>query len=113
MSKHTPGPWIYVDDEKQLHVPFVETGYGECVIVTFEGSEIGDTSTNKANYRLMAASPDLLAALLVAKDIIHGMHKAMMFDAIRGEEEADETWKTYNRSNTEMKIVNAAIAKVT
>lgn len=64
MSKHTPGPWV-------------EAGYGDyndydgnCRVILGEGGDIRtaivlgfDNDRNRANARLIAAAPDLLAAL--------------------------------------------------
>jgi hypothetical protein len=56
-QKHTPGPW---------HVglkpgPIVYSEHGEQVANLFE--PLIDEKENKANARLIAAAPDLLAAL--------------------------------------------------
>ena len=54
MSKHTPGPWKFIDI------------IGCCAIETPSRQllkYISPTATNVANARLMAAAPDLLEAL--------------------------------------------------
>lgn len=69
MSKHTPGPWFY------------DLGATEALIVEEDGATVAEIRTTyqttahrslEANARLMAAAPDLLAALtdlyLVAKE---------------------------------------------
>jgi hypothetical protein len=57
MSGFTPGPWLYCDD-----VPGAEMGYR--AIVDIEGTTICNPSPMGAgNARLIAAAPDLLAAL--------------------------------------------------
>jgi len=52
---HTPGPW-WVDDDPGEGVE-VQDGFGRTASVW------GDEDTAKANARLIAAAPDLLAAL--------------------------------------------------
>ena len=60
MNKHTPGPWFY------------ETGNTEALIVERDGTTVAELQTTyqttahrslEANARLIAAAPDLLAAL--------------------------------------------------
>lgn len=89
MSKHTQGPWT-VDGA-------VAT---ENLDVLGEGGRIAmldcddiDAETLKANARLIAASPEMLAALRVAQSELH------YFTATRGSEAHE--------------IVRAAIAKAT
>jgi hypothetical protein len=56
MSKHTPGPWHYA--ECQMGTPFVDTeSVGDLLAAALPLDE------EKANARLIAAAPDLLAAL--------------------------------------------------
>ncbi len=56
--KHTPGPWHYFpDDHDGFEGPSVQSGFG-LVVYTLEPGE-----ENEANARLIAAAPDLLAAL--------------------------------------------------
>jgi hypothetical protein len=57
-AKHTPGPWHAVDDN------FVEAENGATVIdqINDDLSELSDEEIS-ANARLIAAAPDLLAAL--------------------------------------------------
>jgi hypothetical protein len=76
-TKHTPGPW-HVDDGT---FEGIETGVysadalicvaenGECMEMAF-----GDErwSVHEANARLIAAAPDLLAALSRLHEIAHG-----------------------------------------
>lgn len=59
-STHTPGPWVYRDEEihtedGQVHVVCFGHGYGD-----YGGIGGGD---EQANAHLIAAAPDLLAAL--------------------------------------------------
>lgn len=61
MQNHTPGPWAIIDD-----IPDAAIGYR--AIVAIDGENFGETICNpspmgEANARLIAAAPDLLAAL--------------------------------------------------
>jgi len=62
-SKHTPGPWKVIHGTVQLHV------YGPALSICTVGMSEYDktkpvgTETEKANARLIAAAPELLATL--------------------------------------------------
>lgn len=60
MSPHTPGPWSVVDDPQSDYVDIVAK-YGYGAVCRVERSEVG-----LYNARLIAAAPDLLAALNAA-----------------------------------------------
>ena len=65
-TKHTPGPWKAVRNE--VHVG----GRRICAYVT-SGASLGigpDLERSYANARLIAAAPDLLEALQMAKHIV-------------------------------------------
>lgn len=94
MNAHTPGPWT-----------------AQCFLVTAGHDQIthcgGNLPNNRsheaeANARLIAAAPDLLAALLSAKETIKVWHN------IRGN---DPTWSIYDARSPEMQIINTALAK--
>lgn len=55
MSKHTPGPWEH--EVHELSEGFSAIVYGS------NGQRIGTDHLSEANARLIAAAPDLLAAL--------------------------------------------------
>jgi hypothetical protein len=56
--QHTPGPWnAYLPDADSEHYYEVHDGYGRTATV------YGDDSEAAANARLIAAAPELLAAL--------------------------------------------------
>ena len=61
-SKHTPGPWAVVDD------------YGMAFEIESRTSGVARVSTAdvraEANARLIAAAPDMLAALLETQSLI-------------------------------------------
>ena len=54
-SEHTPGPWFY---ERDFDYYLIETEDGHAVVTGKDNTE-----GNEADYRLIAAAPDLLEAL--------------------------------------------------
>ena len=83
MSNHTPGPWTYVRDGDYWQIPEPCLGGKD----NYEG--------NEDDYRLIAAAPELLEALIAVLNIDFGP-----FDA-------EEAWPK------EMAQANEAIAKAT
>jgi hypothetical protein len=77
MMKHTPGPWKFFDstpeeEEREIwYTTVLETlndgGRWVYILAQCDLSELGDEA---ADYRLMAAAPDLLAACKVALDAV-------------------------------------------
>lgn len=69
MNKHTEGPWEVIDPPEGLPVIFDKEGFSEiahiCVPENAEPPEI------YANARLIAAAPELLEALIMAKQLIN------------------------------------------
>lgn len=64
-AKHTPGPWAHLPDGRSKEVPLrahhcEKLGFAVCFVSTDRGGEPA------ANARLIAAAPDLLAALALA-----------------------------------------------
>ena len=60
---HTPGPWRYVAE-----VPdWCRVSMGDGIVAEITG---GDSETCTANARLIAAAPELLKALSIAKDML-------------------------------------------
>ena len=57
MSSHTPGPWE-ADSERRGHVVWARGPTGSMLVAT-----CGHAAFDGANARLIAAAPDLLAAL--------------------------------------------------
>lgn len=80
---HTPGPWDLIS----------ATGYAG----NYEITAAVDRE-HEANGRLIAAAPDLLAALREAVELIHAWH-------------GDVAWEIYNHDSPEMKRIHATIAK--
>lgn len=62
-DKHTPGPWKAVPHGSRIYGP---DGY-ELAATSYEWQR---TSTTEANARLIAAAPDMLAALLTCIDML-------------------------------------------
>ena len=60
-TKHTPGPWMQPLQANSVTIrhPHVISDNGEIAIATWQGSE----QVTNANARLIAAAPELLAAL--------------------------------------------------
>ena len=66
----TPGPWVIAGS-------LVLAGSNKSICQIDGAIQIGKPATEeerKANARLIAATPDLLAALVNAQYIIHGFH---------------------------------------
>lgn len=57
-AKFTPGPWHLADTQREVRAMKVK------LICQVPGGGIISTGVDKANARLIAASPDLLAALI-------------------------------------------------
>lgn len=75
-AQHTPGPWEFNDPAKftQGHGKFSETAvYAPGNAFPWRMAEVQgpDQATEVANARLIAAAPELLAALRLAEEEIH------------------------------------------
>ena len=93
--KHTPGPWFYAESE--VGTPFVDSeSVGDLSAVALPIDE------QKANARLIAAAPDLLAALRTAE--------ASLADIGDADREPDVEW-CERRAAEALPLVRAAIAK--
>ena len=110
MSKHTPGPWITVAnaiyaEAEYLPAPFTDQDgnehpdhMGGLIALVYE--RYGSAETGGGNTRLIAAAPDLLAALAALYDALD--------DAEIRLDEADCETGLYER---QMDDARAAIAK--
>lgn len=58
MTKHTPGPW---HSGTVPHIVYDMGGWAVCNTITYHGKH--EKGEDEANARLIAAAPDLLAAL--------------------------------------------------
>lgn len=124
-AMHTPGPWVISRVALNFgrvitRADHVDRPYGAAVdaarcratymqsiasVSRHHCHLIGGIAEAEANARLIAAAPELLAALKLAVETIrewHGMHEP--------DDMASETWRLYQGS-PEMKAINAAIAK--
>jgi len=66
MTKHTPGPWTMhprFDDGAEVRAIAPVAWCGVATTVGSSGSQSIDAAEARANARLIAAAPDLLAAL--------------------------------------------------
>lgn len=76
MSKHTPGPWEIVQQDAGIVIRTEspkKTKYGAsryAAIGGFERSDSEQIAEAMANAHLMASAPELLAALILAKDMM-------------------------------------------
>ncbi len=72
---HTPGPWAYDPDSKEVFSS--NEGHGCGWIALVKGNDSADqplpAGMQAANARLIAAAPDLLAACREMAEIIHSM----------------------------------------
>ena len=79
MTKHTPGPWPIQSHENRLYVGPVEID--------------GDDDEDLANARLIAAAPDMLAALRALDDVnldVGGVRLREIVDAAIDKAEGEE-----------------------
>jgi hypothetical protein len=67
-AKHTPGPWQF--NEYPHYTDFTIWGGGGAFPVVTEFDDRGDHTVTTANARLIAAAPDLLAALQRAEALL-------------------------------------------
>ncbi len=101
-AKPTPGPWVVGREAAIDYRPYHITGADGGSLVAWcagggpkraiMGPEEG------ANARLIAAAPDMLEALRMAKETIRVWH-------------GPNAWDIYDRASPEMKAINSAIAK--
>jgi hypothetical protein len=68
MNKHTPGPWSYSIYENSNHAKIYLHGLGEADKI--KGADSLRGYCGQANARLIAAAPDLLAALQACDEAI-------------------------------------------
>lgn len=75
--KHTPGPWRCLPEEVDkdyIRVRGTRSGgrykVANVLTPTYMGATPGDANETRANARLIAAAPTLLAALITARDLL-------------------------------------------
>jgi hypothetical protein len=91
-ATHTPGPWRW-DGKFTVTIPHPK---GDCPF-----------RVEPEDARLIAATPDLLAALRRAVETIHALHDIGLHGSPHA---AAEMWALYQQS-PEMRAINAALAK--
>lgn len=99
----TPGPWT----ARKAHSGIWDVFAGDCNVVTVYGSGIYPPA-NEANARLIAAAPDLLAALEGLTEIIA---KAGLRQLAQGVELGQISWAM--KATDRMEAARAAILKAT
>jgi len=103
---HTPGPWS-VRGSRHL-VRRIHAG-NELSIETEVACVFAHEKRNtEADARLIAAAPDLLAALKTAVEIIRSFHDVGVY--ARNKADDDEAWRRYEQY-PEMQQIAAALAK--
>jgi len=96
--KHTKGKWEVAGQDPDI---YIESGLKTLCKLWGRGEE------QEANAELIAAAPDLLEALLKAKELIKEWHN------IGAGEMGDGLWAIYDSKSPEMKRINEAIKKAT
>lgn len=97
MSKHTPGPWNIGTKNGAR----VWSENGETLIADADASESLRKEIKKANARLIAAAPELLAAAQAAK---------LALDDLLHAKDGRDWW---TQRDAAMMLIDAAIAKAT
>lgn len=103
MSKHTPAPWVAVGTDIAEQADYIHL-YGA------DGDEIGaingpqESERVQANAALIAAAPDLLAALKAARPVVNAIISAF------GSVWVDTDGKQQD-FGARLKAIDAAIAK--
>jgi hypothetical protein len=115
MAAHTPGPWTfetpppeaYTDHDIHLdpEIAFwiADTRVAGEVLASVHKTARGE---HEPNARLMAAAPELLAALRSAVDTIRSWQNLGLLSST----DREEAWALYQQS-PEMQVINAALAK--
>ena len=67
---HTPGPWFAKFNGHYFDIAVSEEPYSHSIAGTITNKQLGITDQGEANGFLMAASPDMLDALLEAKEAL-------------------------------------------
>ena len=102
-KRHTPGPWIWRGKSGSLHrVGEGPYAYGDCVLApTYEYDAGVDIIVSEADARLIAAAPDMFAAL-------HQARGALLLDHM-----VDAAGQPFGTTTVALEAIDAAIAKIT
>lgn len=79
-ASHTPGPWIY-DDDGMIYAEVESLGKFFSVKVCDPHADKLDIDEREANARLIAAAPELLAALRVAREYMDAHEDASGYES--------------------------------
>lgn len=99
-AQHTPGPWKFYRDERYIESENANLRGDYDHVCDFRTDLAGNV--NEANARLIAAAPDLLAAL-------QAIHAGFMDGSIKWAKKRQADSDPYHPANTAMSI---ALAKV-
>ncbi len=95
---HTPGPWYAEKSSEDFwYVTMDEDAFGRAVGQTWNAGKGKDCQ--EANARVMAAGPEMLAAIKLAEDVL----SRFPFSG--------EMWPGGHHPNTGIEMIRAAIAK--
>ena len=114
MSAHTPAPWIAERDPCHFDtLSTVTAAPNGRMIVQVGGTAAfaGRVAEQEANTRLIAAAPDLLAALVECADDLHAEINARCCDMLSSGVVANE--RRYERDMQPVVTARAVIAKAT
>lgn len=105
-TKHTPGPWTYNGKARAVYA-------GPLSVANCTRNAVGitDTDQSDANCRLIAAAPDLLAALRSTQELLDTVANWLSGD--EGYFDPDELDATARQLAGEAMTARAAIAKAT
>jgi hypothetical protein len=82
MSEHTPGPW-HTGKEMERGLDLRKNIYnskGEFIAAVVSSAGLRSEHENRANARLIAAAPDLLAACEMARDAFRILSTSFVYD---------------------------------
>lgn len=94
MSKHTPGPWVARQAIMRGMVAEISAQLGEARWTVAHVDSIDGGDKDAANAHLIAAAPELLAALRMARTWVAGFDHE-------------------DRARADLSVIDAAIAKAT
>lgn len=80
-TQHTPGPWKVLNDLSSWHLVPIDAECGKHIGLAFTGPPYPEA---EANARLIAAAPDLLAALVGLTRIVGDYRQRVMEGQITG-----------------------------
>ena len=116
-AKHTPGPWVAAPYEGFGPRTTVRQGCertGMRIASTFETTSPRNVDRNEANARLIAAAPDLLAALKKARATIWIERQSLVEVHSGPDGVLDSDGASWvDELDSELQEIDAAIAKAT